>query len=65
MHYTPNTMTINSLKKELGDLIIKNNYNLLAPEVLDLSIQLDQKLLPVFKKQLDFYNEHFYPYFKE
>lgn len=59
MHETPNTQTINSLKKELCELLIKNDYNLLAPEVLALSIKLDQKLLPIFKTQLDFYNDFF------
>lgn len=58
MHQTPDIQTINSLKKELCDLLIKYDYNLLAPEVLALSTKLDQKLLPIFKKQLDFYN-HF------
>lgn len=57
MYETPNSQTINSLKKELCELLIKNNYNLLAPEVLALSIKLDQKLLPIFKNQLDFYND--------
>lgn len=56
MYQVPSNEAINSLKKELCDLLIKNNYNLLAPEVLAISIKLDRKLLPIFKKQLDFYN---------
>lgn len=56
MNTTPDTQTINSLKKELCDLLIKNDYNLLAPEVLDLSMKLDTTLLPIFKKQFDFFN---------
>lgn len=56
MNKTPDTQTINSLKKELCDLLIKNDYNLLAPEIIDLSMELDNKLLPIFKKQIDFFN---------
>lgn len=40
------------LKKLLSLTIQKNEYNLLSPEVLQLSKQLDLLLNPLFKEQL-------------
>ena len=49
---TQNILLISQLKKELIRVIIKNNYNLLAPEVQHISIQLDQLMLPLFITQI-------------
>ncbi|MDF2878464.1 MAG: hypothetical protein K0S30_1560 [Clostridia bacterium] len=50
---TPSSHVIETLKKELTLAIIHNHYNLLAPEVLSLSIQLDDLTTPIFKHQLE------------
>jgi hypothetical protein len=55
MHCTPKKYDLNKLKLDLHDSIVKNNYNLLSPEVLALSIQIDELVLPIFQAQLDFY----------
>lgn len=50
-----NTSTQNDilhLKKTLHLIIKENNYNLLSPEILALSQELDLLLNPFFKKQL-------------
>lgn len=41
-----------SLKKNLTQAIEKNHYNLLSPEVIKLSTELDRLMLPLFKRQL-------------
>ncbi|OOB76882.1 MAG: hypothetical protein BEN19_03520 [Epulopiscium sp. Nuni2H_MBin003] len=48
--------SITNTKKALSHSIINNNYNLLATDVIQLSQELDNKMLPLFKQQLDFYN---------
>ena len=49
----PSTLTtIISLKKDLIKTIEQNNYNLLSPEVIKLSIQIDSLMAPLFKQQL-------------
>lgn len=50
---TPSSPIINVLKKELTLAIIRNNYNLLSPEILNLSKQLDDLMTPIFKTQLE------------
>lgn len=48
------TLTIiMSLKKDLLKAIEANDYNLLSPEVIQLSNELDRLMLPLFKRQLD------------
>ena len=48
------TLTIiMSLKQDLLKVIEANNYNLLSPEVIELSSELDRLMLPLFKRQLD------------
>lgn len=52
-------------KKQLARAIEKNNYNLQAKEVLELSERLDKLMLPAFQTQLDFYNfylNHSHPF---
>ncbi|MDF2614707.1 MAG: hypothetical protein K0S71_2493 [Clostridia bacterium] len=49
---TPSSLIINTLKKELILAIIQNDYNLLSPEILSLSKQLDELMVPLFKNQL-------------
>ena len=46
------TITILNLKKELCAVIAENNYNLLSPEVLTLSQELDNLMAPLFSSQL-------------
>lgn len=46
------SIKILNLKKELCATITANNYNLLAPEVLTLSQELDLLLTPLFLSQL-------------
>lgn len=41
------------LKKDLERVIEKNHYNLLSPEVIKLSAELDRLMTPLFKRQLD------------
>lgn len=49
----PSTLTtIISLKKDLIKTIEQNHYNLLSPEVIKLSIQIDSLMAPLFKQQL-------------
>ncbi len=50
-----NNPSISQLKNELSHSIITNNYDLLSPEVLQLSQELDMQMLPQFQQQLDFY----------
>lgn len=50
---TPNSAYIIKLKRKLAHIIIQNNYNLLSPEVIRLSIELDQLMLPIFIKQIE------------
>jgi len=50
---TPISHALKALKKELALAIIRNNYNLLAPEILSLSKQLDDLMTPLFKTQLE------------
>ncbi len=57
MEKTPQMIMINSLKKQLSTLIVKNNYNLLHPDILTLSHELDDLMLPLFREQLDLYNK--------
>ena len=47
------TTIIISLKKDLARVIEQNHYNLLSPEVIKLSTELDHLMVPLFKKQLD------------
>ena len=48
----PTTLTlIMSLKKDLINLIEANDYNLLSPEVIELSCKIDRLMLPLFKHQ--------------
>lgn len=49
----PTQNQIIHLKKTLNFTIQKNAYNLLSPEVLQLSMQLDLLLNPLFEKQLE------------
>ncbi len=49
----PNVLLINKLKKELNVLVVQNNFNLLAPDILQLSKLLDELMLPLFEDQLD------------
>ena len=44
---------IKTLKKELVLTIIRGNYDLLSPEILSLSKQLDDLMIPIFKNQLE------------
>lgn len=50
-----NPSIIIKLKKDLTYAIQKNNYNLLAPEVIRLSRALDQLMTPIFETQLNSY----------
>ncbi len=48
----PTTLTlIMSLKKDLINLIEANDFNLLSPEVIELSCKIDRLMLPLFKHQ--------------
>lgn len=50
----PSTLTIiMALKKDLARLIEQNHYNLLSPEVIKLSTELDRLMTPLFRRQLD------------
>lgn len=49
---TSNFYIISNLKKELILAIIHNQFNLLSPEVLTISKQLDVFMNPLFKDQL-------------
>ena len=50
---TPSSPIINVLKKELALAVTRNDYNLLSPEILSLSTQLDTLMIPIFKSQLE------------
>lgn len=50
---TSTLTTIMALKKKLLAVIKANNYNLLSPEVIKLSSELDRLMLPLFKRQLE------------
>lgn len=50
---TSTLTTIMALKKDLLAVIKANNYNLLSPEVIKISSELDRLMLPLFKRQLD------------
>lgn len=56
MYTPPSSLQIIALKKQLSDVIIRNNYNLQCEEALQLSRELDLLMLPIFQKQLKFYN---------
>ena len=45
--------TIIALKKELAKTIEQNHYDLLSPEVINLSIKIDCLMMPLFKQQLN------------
>ncbi|WP_010166839.1 Spo0E family sporulation regulatory protein-aspartic acid phosphatase [Candidatus Epulonipiscium viviparus] len=47
---------ITHLKKTLCNSIENENFDLLSEEVITISQELDQQLLPLFKQQLDVYN---------
>ena len=49
---TPDFVYILKLKRKLASAIIENNYNLLSPEIIRLSKELDELMLPLFMKQL-------------
>lgn len=50
----PSTLAIIiALKKDLARAIEQNHYNLLSPEVMNLSIKIDCLMTPLFKQQLD------------
>ena len=49
---TPDFAYILKIKRKLAYAIIENNYDLLAPEVIRLSRELDELMLPLFMKQL-------------
>lgn len=55
MYETPDIKTLNMLKKELVNVLQKNNYNLLSEEVLTLSMKIDTLVVPLFQEQLDHY----------
>ncbi len=48
-----NSYIIKTLKKELSQAILRNNFDLSAPEVLQLSQKLDDLMNPLFKEQLE------------
>lgn len=50
---SPNLTHIIKLKRKLAHIIIQNNYDLLAPEVIKLSKELDALMLPLFMKQIE------------
>ena len=59
MHYKVlDQQTILETKKQLVQAIIDANFDLQEEKVLLLSKRLDELMLPVFKSQLDFYNEY-------
>lgn len=55
MNTSLNTASILSLKKQLSHAILTHNYDLQSPEILKLSQQLDELMLPIFENQLHFY----------
>lgn len=50
---TSTLTTLMALKKDLVKIIEQNHYDLLSPEVITLSIQIDGLMTPLFKQQLD------------
>lgn len=50
---SPNSQLIKTLKKDLAFAIVNTHYNLLTPEILSLSTQLDDLMNPLFQKQLE------------
>lgn len=50
---TSTLTTLIALKKDLVKVIEQNHYDLLSPEVVTLSIQIDRLMTPLFKQQLD------------
>lgn len=50
---TSTLTTIMNLKQDLLYAIEVHNYDLLSPEVIKLSIELDRLMLPLFKQQVD------------
>lgn len=50
---SPNLAHILKLKRKLTHVIIQNNYDLLSPEVIQLSQELDELILPLFIKQIE------------
>lgn len=55
MYEQPDIESLNALKKELVDMLQKNNYDFLSSEVLVLSRKIDMLIVPLFKEQLDHY----------
>ena len=51
MHPYSDFSQLHLLKQNLNDLICIKNYDLLDPEVIQLSQQLDKLLTPIFDKQ--------------
>ena len=49
---TSTLLLIISLKKDLLELIEANDFNLLSPEIIELSCKINRLLLPLFKNQL-------------
>ena len=56
MYDTPDVTQIKQLKKVLNQHLLENNFDLLAPDVLDISRKLDDFMLPIFESHLAFYN---------
>lgn len=56
-----NNSAILALKKQLSSAILNNNYNLQSPEVLLLSQELDELMLPIFVNQIHFYKSIYTP----
>ncbi|ONI47230.1 hypothetical protein AN643_04785 [Candidatus Epulonipiscioides saccharophilum] len=50
--------SISNLKQSLSNSIESENFDLLSPEVLYISQELDQQMLPIFKQQLDYHNAY-------
>lgn len=49
---TSTLLLIISLKKDLLELIEANDFNLLSPEIIELSCKINRLMLPLFKNQL-------------
>ena len=50
---TPTLTHISTLKKKLAYAIAENHYDLLSPEVLLLSEELDRLMIPLFTQQIE------------
>lgn len=48
-------VTIILLKKDLNRALEKNHFDLLSPEVIALSEELDRLMMPLFEHQLQLY----------